>query len=47
MINDGERSFSYAAPIECNKLDVEIRLLTNLETAKKKVKTHLFTIAFT
>ena len=26
----GERSFSYAAPVEWNKLDVEIRSLTNL-----------------
>ena len=34
----GERSFSYAAPVEWNKLDVEIRSLTNLETFKKKLK---------
>ena len=33
-----ERSFSYTAPVEWNKLDVEIRSLTNLETFKKKVK---------
>ena len=37
----GERSFSYAAPDEWNKLDVEIRSLSNLETFKHKVK-HLF-----
>ena len=37
----GERSF------EWNKLDVEIRSLSNLETFKKKVKTYLFNIAFT
>ena len=43
----GERSFSYAAPVEWNKLDVDIRLLTNLETSKKKVKIYLFNIAFT
>ena len=43
----GERSFSYAAPVEWNKLDVEIRSLSNLETFKKKVKTYLFNIAFT
>ena len=34
----GERSFSYAAPVEWNKLDVEIRSLFNLETFKKKMK---------
>ena len=32
----GERSFSYAAPVEWNKLDVEIRSLFVLETFKKK-----------
>ena len=42
-----ERSFSYAAPVEWNKLNVEIRSLSNLETFKKKVKTYLFNIAFT
>ena len=31
-----ERSFSYAAPVEWNKLDVEIRSLSNLETFKNK-----------
>ena len=36
----GERSFSYAAPVEWNKLDIEIRSLSNLETFKKKVKTY-------
>ena len=43
----GEQSFSYAAQVEWNKLDVEIRSLTNLETFKKKNKTYLFNIAFT
>ena len=43
----GERSFSYAAPVEWNKLDVKIRSLTNLETFRKKVKTYLLNIAFT
>ena len=51
----GERSFSYAEvevestaePVEWNKLDVEIRSLSNLETFKKNVKTYLFNIAFT
>ena len=33
----GERSFSYAAPVEWNKLDIEIRSLSNLETFKKKL----------
>ena len=32
----GERSLSYAAPVEWNKIDVEIRLLTNIETLKIK-----------
>ena len=43
----GERSFSYAAPVEWYKLDVEIRSLTNLEIFKKKFKTYLFNIAST
>ena len=43
----GERAFSYAAPVEWNKLDVEIRSLSNLETFKTKVKTYLFNIALT
>ena len=43
----GERSFSYAAPVEWNKLDVEIRSLSNIETFKKKMKTYIFNIAFT
>ena len=34
----GEQSFSYAAPVEWNKLDGEIRSLTNLETFNKKLK---------
>ena len=43
----GERSFCYAAPVEWNKLDVEIRSLANLDTFKKTVKTYIFNIAFT
>ena len=43
----GGQSFSYAAPVEWNELDVEIRSLSNLESFKKKVKTYLFNIAFT
>ena len=39
-----ERSFCYAGPVEWNKLDVEIRSLTNLETFKKKVNTYLLCI---
>ena len=42
----GERSSSYAAPVEWNKLDVEISSLSSLETFKKKVKTYLLTIAY-
>ena len=34
----GERSFSYAASVECYKLDVEIKSLINLETLKKLLK---------
>ena len=37
----GERSFSYAAPVEWNKLNVEIRSLTNLESFQNK-KLNLF-----
>ena len=37
----------YAASVEWNKLDVEIRSLSNLETFKKKVKTYLFNYTFT
>ena len=33
----GERSFSYAAPVEWNKFDVEIRSLSNIEMFKLKV----------
>ena len=32
----GERSSSYPALVEWNKLDIEIRSLSNLETFKKK-----------
>ena len=34
----GERSFSYAVPVEWNKLDFEVRSLStcNIETFKKK-----------
>ena len=46
LIHYGERSFSYAAPVEWNKLDIENRSLTNLETFKKNLKTYLFNIAF-
>ena len=42
----GERSFSYAAPVEWNKLDVEIRSLNNLESFTNKVNTHVFNTAF-
>ena len=38
LIHYGERSFSYAAPVEWNKLDVEIRSLANLDILKKKLK---------
>ena len=33
----GERSFSYASPVDWNKLDVEVRSLTNLKTVRKKL----------
>ena len=38
-----ERYFSYAAHVEWNELDVEIKSLTNFKTFKKKVKTYLVT----
>ena len=33
----GERSFSYASPVDWNKLDVEVRSLTNLKTVRKNL----------
>ena len=35
----GEQFFSYAAPAEWKKLDVNIRSLTNLETFNERIKT--------
>ena len=45
-INYGGRSFSYAAPRLWNALPLDIRESTNLETFKRKLKTHLFSKAY-
>ena len=42
----GERSFSYAAPREWNKLELSIRKSESLESFKKKIKTYLFEAAY-
>ena len=42
----GERSFSYAAPREWNKLELSIRKSESLESFKKKFKTYLFEAAY-
>ena len=42
----GERSFSYAAPREWNKLELSIRKSESLESFKKKIKTYLFEVAY-
>ena len=38
----GERSFTFAAPTECNKLPLEIKRSSSVESFKSKLKTHLF-----
>ena len=42
----GSRAFSYCAPKLWNDLPQEIRQLSNLETFKNKLKTHLFKLAY-
>ena len=42
----GQRSFSFSAPTEWNKLPVEIRVAPTLENFKSKLKTHLFQLYF-
>lgn len=38
----GNRSFSYAAAVEWNKLSLDIKQSPNIDIFKKKLKTHLF-----
>jgi len=38
----GDRSFSYAAPTEWNKLPIDLRTCSNLHTFKSELKTYLF-----
>ena len=42
----GRRSFSAAAPFLWNKLPMDIRTAPNVNTFKKRLKTHLFSRAF-
>ena len=38
----GERSFTFSAPTEWNKLPLEIRTASSIECFKSQLKTHLF-----
>ena len=38
----GERSFTFAAPTEWNKLPLEIKTTSSVESFKSKLKTYLF-----
>ena len=40
--SDGARSFRYAAPIEWNKLPIELKVWPSLALFKFKLKTHIF-----
>ena len=42
----GKRSFSYTGPSLYNSLPLEIKNATNVQSFKKKLKTHLFTSAY-
>ena len=44
--NYGARSFRYNAPRLYNNLPVDIKKLDNVETFKKKLKTHFFRKAY-
>ena len=44
--NGGDRAFAVAAPVEWNKLPAELRNTENLNIFKKKLKTHLFRLAY-
>ena len=45
-ITNGGRAFSYAAPKLWNALPLDIREATSLETFKRKLKTHMFSRAY-
>ena len=42
----GERAFSYAGPKAWNSLHSILQELTNTDTFKKQLKTHLFKLAY-
>ena len=42
----GDRAFSVAAPKAWNKLPLDVKTITNLETFKQKLKAHMFRCAF-
>jgi hypothetical protein len=42
----GERSFSFSGPKAWNSLPSNLQELTNTDTFKKLLKTHLFKLAF-
>ena len=42
----GERRFSVVAPMEWNRLPLDIRTSTSVDAFKKKLKTFLFTKAY-
>ena len=42
----GERAFSYAGPKAWNSLPSNLQELTNTDTFKKQLKTHLFKLAY-
>ncbi|ESO96945.1 hypothetical protein LOTGIDRAFT_115319 [Lottia gigantea] len=42
----GQRSFSIQAPLLWNNLPFSLRSITSVNSFKEKLKTHLFTLAF-
>ena len=42
----GDRAFSIAGPRIWNSLPIELRMITNIEEFKSRLKTHLFKVAF-
>jgi len=46
QVTYGGRAFSYAAPLQWNKLPLDIRSCQSLETFKRLLKTHLFHTAY-
>ena len=43
----GERSFSLAGPADWNSLPTSLQEITNTETFKRHLKTHLFRLSYT